>query len=136
MTGVSLAAICAAMHPSPRAPRRVFTWLDFYRTIRRDWTTRKMWRELSVTRRSNNPWLNDYIRHTVVFGLRTGGRETVLHTATNVVCGDAYLINGQSNAVAKGRGRLRAGEDVVRRAVGSRLVRREGMSTRRAPTPG
>jgi len=28
------------------------------------------------------------------------GRETVLHTASNLVCGDAYLINGQSNAVA------------------------------------
>jgi hypothetical protein len=33
-------------------------------------------------------------------GTRTGGRETILRTATNVVCGDAYLIQGQSNAVA------------------------------------
>jgi hypothetical protein len=40
------------------------------------------------------------IRYKVEFGLKTGGRETVLHTATNIVCGDAYLIQGQSNAVA------------------------------------
>jgi len=30
----------------------------------------------------------------------SGGRETLLHTASNLVCGDAYLINGQSNAEA------------------------------------
>jgi len=30
----------------------------------------------------------------------SGGRETLLHTASNLACGDAYLINGQSNAVA------------------------------------
>ncbi|MCJ7503168.1 MAG: DUF2341 domain-containing protein, partial [Acidobacteriia bacterium] len=40
------------------------------------------------------------IRYKVESGLKTGGRETVLHTATNIVCGDAYLIQGQSNAVA------------------------------------
>ena len=40
------------------------------------------------------------IRYKVEFGLKTGARETVLHTATNIVCGDAYLIQGQSNAVA------------------------------------
>jgi hypothetical protein len=40
------------------------------------------------------------VRYKVEFGLKTGGRETVLHTATNIVCGDAYLIQGQSNAVA------------------------------------
>jgi hypothetical protein len=27
-------------------------------------------------------------------------KETVLHTASNIVCGDAYLIDGQSNALA------------------------------------
>ena len=31
----------------------------------------------------------------------SGGRETLLHTASNLVCGDAYLINGQSNAVTE-----------------------------------
>ena len=28
------------------------------------------------------------------------GRSRVIHSATNLVCGDAYLIDGQSNAVA------------------------------------
>ena len=40
------------------------------------------------------------IRYNVEFGTKTSGRDTVLHTVTNLVCGDAYLINGQSNAVA------------------------------------
>jgi len=40
------------------------------------------------------------IQYKVDFGSKTGGRETVVNTVTNVVCGDAYLIDGQSNAVA------------------------------------
>jgi hypothetical protein len=40
------------------------------------------------------------IKYSVEFGAKTGGREAVLHTVTNLVCGDAYLINGQSNALA------------------------------------
>ncbi|MHB9006808.1 MAG: DUF2341 domain-containing protein [Limisphaerales bacterium] len=40
------------------------------------------------------------IRYRVEFGTEVGGRETVRHTATNLVCGDAYLIEGQSNALA------------------------------------
>jgi len=40
------------------------------------------------------------IKYKVEFGSKSGGREIVLHTAANLVCGDAYLINGQSNAVA------------------------------------
>ncbi len=40
------------------------------------------------------------IKYKVEFGSRTGDRETVLQTVGNLVCGDAYLINGQSNAVA------------------------------------
>ncbi len=40
------------------------------------------------------------IKYRVELGARTGGRETVLHTAKDLVCGDAFLINGQSNAVA------------------------------------
>ena len=40
------------------------------------------------------------IKYKVEFGSKTGDRETVLHTVGNLVCGDAYLINGQSNAVA------------------------------------
>jgi hypothetical protein len=40
------------------------------------------------------------IKYKVEFGSKTGDRETVLHTAANLVCGDAYLIQGQSNAEA------------------------------------
>ncbi|HEY1192422.1 MAG TPA: DUF2341 domain-containing protein, partial [Gemmata sp.] len=40
------------------------------------------------------------IKYRVEFGARSGGAETVLHKASNLVCGDAYLITGQSNAVA------------------------------------
>ncbi len=40
------------------------------------------------------------IKYTVECGTITDGREAVLHTANNLVCGDAYLIQGQSNAVA------------------------------------
>jgi hypothetical protein len=40
------------------------------------------------------------VRYKVEFGANSGGTETVLHTAGNLVCGDAYLIDGQSNALA------------------------------------
>lgn len=40
------------------------------------------------------------IKYRVEFGSRTGDRETVLDRVGNLVCGDAYLIAGQSNAVA------------------------------------
>ena len=40
------------------------------------------------------------IKYRTEFGSKTGDKETVLHTAKNIVCGDAYLIIGQSNAVA------------------------------------
>ncbi|MBB6048817.1 DUF2341 domain-containing protein [Armatimonas rosea] len=39
-------------------------------------------------------------RYEVAFGSVTGGQETVLHTAKNLVCGDAFILQGQSNAVA------------------------------------
>ena len=38
--------------------------------------------------------------YRVEFGSTSGGVETVLHTITNLVCGDAYVIDGQSNAEA------------------------------------
>lgn len=44
------------------------------------------------------------IKYKVEFGAKTGGGEKVLHTATNLVCGDAYLIEGQSNALATDTG--------------------------------
>ena len=34
------------------------------------------------------------------FGTTTSGTDTVTATATNLVCGDAYIIDGQSNALA------------------------------------
>ncbi|MEI7899831.1 MAG: DUF2341 domain-containing protein [bacterium] len=40
------------------------------------------------------------IKYKVAFGSKSGGAETVLQTATNLVCGDAYLVDGQSNAVS------------------------------------
>ena len=44
------------------------------------------------------------IKYRVEFGTKTGDRETVVHTATNLVCGDAYIIQGQSNALATDTG--------------------------------
>jgi len=40
------------------------------------------------------------IKYKVEFGSKTGSQEAVLNTVTNLVCGDAYIIQGQSNAVA------------------------------------
>lgn len=40
------------------------------------------------------------IKYRVEFGTTTAGKEKVLHTVGNLVCGDAYLIQGQSNALA------------------------------------
>ena len=42
------------------------------------------------------------IKYKVEFGTQTGDTATVVRTVTNLVCGDAYLINGQSNAEATG----------------------------------
>ncbi len=44
------------------------------------------------------------IQYRVEFGTRDGNREAVRYTATNLVCGDAYLIDGQSNALATDTG--------------------------------
>jgi Concanavalin A-like lectin/glucanases superfamily/Domain of unknown function (DUF2341)/Carbohydrate esterase, sialic acid-specific acetylesterase len=40
------------------------------------------------------------IHYEVAFGSVLGGQETVLRTVKNLVCGDAFLVQGQSNAVA------------------------------------
>ncbi|MFN6270795.1 MAG: DUF2341 domain-containing protein [Akkermansiaceae bacterium] len=40
------------------------------------------------------------IKYRTEFGTTVGGKDTVLHTATNLVCGDAFIIEGQSNALA------------------------------------
>jgi hypothetical protein len=44
------------------------------------------------------------IKYKVEFGTKTGAAETVARTVTNLVCGDAYLIDGQSNALATDTG--------------------------------
>lgn len=40
------------------------------------------------------------VTYRVEFGSTTGGRDTVRRAVGNLVCGDAYVITGQSNAVA------------------------------------
>ena len=45
------------------------------------------------------------VKYRMEFGSRRGTRETVLHTAGNLLCGDAYLIDGQSNAEANDYGK-------------------------------
>jgi len=44
------------------------------------------------------------IKYKVEFGTKTGGAETLVETVNNLVCGDAYLIEGQSNALATDTG--------------------------------
>jgi hypothetical protein len=44
------------------------------------------------------------IKYKVEFGSKAGGTETILRIAKNLVCGDAYLIEGQSNALATDTG--------------------------------
>jgi hypothetical protein len=44
------------------------------------------------------------IKYKVEFGTKTGGTETMVQTVGNLVCGDAYLIEGQSNALATDTG--------------------------------
>ena len=45
------------------------------------------------------------ITYKTEFGTKTGERETIRHRANNLVCGDAYIITGQSNAVSTDWGR-------------------------------
>lgn len=40
------------------------------------------------------------IKYKAEFGVKRGDIQTVSHTASNLVCGDVFIINGQSNAVA------------------------------------
>jgi hypothetical protein len=44
------------------------------------------------------------IKYRVELRSKTGTSETVVHAATNLVCGDAFLIDGQSNALATDTG--------------------------------
>lgn len=40
------------------------------------------------------------VKYRVEFGTKSGGQEKVLHRVGDIVCGDAYIIEGQSNALA------------------------------------
>jgi len=40
------------------------------------------------------------IKYKAEFGTKTGATEAVVQTVSNLVCGDAWLIDGQSNALA------------------------------------
>jgi hypothetical protein len=40
------------------------------------------------------------IRYSAEFGTTSAGKDTVVRTVGNLVCGDAFVIDGQSNAVA------------------------------------
>lgn len=44
------------------------------------------------------------IKYRVEFGIESGNQENVLDRVGDLVCGDAYLINGQSNALATDTG--------------------------------
>ena len=44
------------------------------------------------------------IKYRIEFGTRVGGNETVLRRVGDLVCGDAFLIDGQSNALATDTG--------------------------------
>ena len=50
------------------------------------------------------------IRYKVEFGTRSGGQETVMETVSDLVCGDAFMIDGQSNALATDTGEKSAPE--------------------------
>ena len=44
------------------------------------------------------------VKYRVEFGTRAGGNETVLRRVGDLVCGDVFLIDGQSNALATDTG--------------------------------
>ena len=44
------------------------------------------------------------VKYKVEFGTKRGSTEKLLQTVTNIVCGDAYIIQGQSNALATDTG--------------------------------
>ena len=69
------------------------------------------------------------IKYRVEFATKRGGQERVLHRAGNLVCGDAYLINGQSNALATDTGEKAPLEtsDWIRTYIGP-TGRRDGSS--------
>ena len=47
------------------------------------------------------PVLGGLYKYKVVYGTTTGGIDTPLATVSNLICGDAYLLQGQSNTLAE-----------------------------------
>jgi hypothetical protein len=45
-----------------------------------------------------------FYKHRVEFGTKTGDKEVILDRVGDIVCGDAFLIDGQSNALATDTG--------------------------------
>ncbi len=44
------------------------------------------------------------IKYKVEFGSKVGDKDVVMHTVSDLVCGDAYIIEGQSNGLATDTG--------------------------------
>ena len=88
---------------------RVFADGTAYRTIRAPLSRDHRYR-ISV------PLKPGLVRYRTEFGTIAGGVERILKTATNLVCGDAYVIQGQSNAVATdwGAGEPKGGDEWIR----------------------
>ncbi|MEI6236286.1 MAG: DUF2341 domain-containing protein [Planctomycetota bacterium] len=53
------------------------------------------------------------IRYKIEFGTKAGGVEKVLRSVDNLICGDAYIIEGQSNAVGYNYENTRLREDLT-----------------------
>ncbi|MCX6979080.1 MAG: DUF2341 domain-containing protein, partial [Verrucomicrobia bacterium] len=53
------------------------------------------------------------IVYKVEFGTKIGGAETLRQTVKNLVCGDAYIIEGQSNAVGYNYENTKARQDLT-----------------------
>ncbi len=47
------------------------------------------------------PILGGLYKYKVVYGTTTGGIDTPVATVSNLICGDAYILEGQSNTVAE-----------------------------------
>lgn len=54
--------------PCYRRQSHESSWMGFYEHLMRAHVTRKMWRELSVSRPPDNVWANTYCRHFLVLG--------------------------------------------------------------------
>lgn len=47
-------------------------WMPFYKHEMREHVTRKMWQDSPIYKKSDNPWLNDYVRDFLVLGTFAG----------------------------------------------------------------